>query len=306
MDLQDIVIKVNVKDLETAEAVCNMTVPYGIYIEDYSDLEAEAENIAHINLIDEELINKDRTTALIHIYIPLNESSEEALAYLSERFSALNITYTYTVNTVFESDYKDKWKEYFKITEVGKNLLICPSWETANGEGKTVIKIDPGAAFGTGRHETTASCLELLEKYVNNESTVLDIGCGSGILAVSAALLGAKKADGFDIDSMAVKVAKSTAELNNVKNCFFYLGDATENIGGKYDIVVANIVADVIIAISGKIAPLLNKDGIFICSGIIEGREEEVKTALINAGFNICDTVKKDNWYCFGGKYVRV
>ena len=306
MDFNEIQIKINTKDLETASAIANMTVPYGIYIEDYSDLETEAVAIAHIDLIDEELLERDKTTALIHIYLPLEESPLEAISFLEERFKAENIGYEITTGEVFSKDYLNNWKKYFKKKEIGEKLLILPSWEKEEDTNRTILKIDPGAAFGTGTHATTSMCLELLDKYVNNDIEVLDIGCGSGILSVASALLGAKKALGVDIDETAVKVSKETAELNGVTNSTeFFVGDAIKEVDGKFDIIVANIVADVIIYLSDKIKPLLKEGGMFICSGIIEGREQEVQNALIESGFEITEFCNIDNWYAFGGSYDR-
>lgn len=307
MDLNEIIIKINNKDIEQAEAVAAMASPYGFYTEDYSDIEIEAQNIAHIDLIDDELLKKDKSAAYIHVYTLKDEPTCDIIDYIKERFSALKIDYLITEKEKPESEYKDKWKEYFKITPVGKNFLICPEWEKTEKSDKIVLKIDPGAAFGTGKHETTSSCMELLEKYVKSGMNVLDIGCGSGILSVCSALLGCNKATGFDIDETAITVARHTAQLNNVDNiCEFYVGDATKSIKGTYDIVVANIVADVIIGLSDKIKPLLNKGGKFIFSGIIEGRENEVYKALTAAGLKITDTIHKDNWFTFGGYYDRV
>lgn len=306
MDFNEIQIKINTKDLETASAIANMTVPYGIYIEDYSDLETEAVAIAHIDLIDEELLERDKTTALIHIYLPLEESPLEAISFLEERFKAESIGYEITTGEVFSKDYLNNWKKYFKKKEIGEKLLILPSWEKEENTNRTILKIDPGAAFGTGTHATTSMCLELLDKQVKADMEILDIGCGSGILSVASALLGAKKALGVDIDETAVKVSKETAELNGVTNSTeFFVGDAIKEVDGKFDIIVANIVADVIIYLSDKIKPLLKEGGMFICSGIIEGREQEVQNALIESGFEITEFCNIDNWYAFGGSYDR-
>lgn len=303
MDYNEIIVKVKTEDLEIASAIANMTVPYGLYIEDYSDLLLEAVKIAHIDLIDEELKMRDKTIALIHIYIPIDESPKEAIDFLKEHFIKSNIDYEIENKKALEKDYINNWKNYFKIKEAGERLVICPAWETAKTH-KKILKIDPGAAFGTGTHPTTFMCLELLDKYVNENKTILDIGCGSGILSVASALLGAKSAIGVDIDETAVKVSKETARLNNVDSiCSFMVGDAIKDVQGKFDIIVANIVADVIIYLSDKIKPLLNKGGMFICSGIIEGRQEEVEAALKNAGLEIFEYKITDNWYAFGGRY---
>lgn len=303
MDYNEIIVKVKTEDLEIASAIANMTVPYGLYIEDYSDLLLEAVKIAHIDLIDEELKMRDKNIALIHIYIPIDESPKEAIDFLKEHFIKSNIDYEIENKKALEKDYINNWKNYFKIKEAGERLVICPAWETAKTH-KKILKIDPGAAFGTGTHPTTFMCLELLDKYVNENKTILDIGCGSGILSVASALLGAKSAIGVDIDETAVKVSKETARLNNVDSlCSFMVGDAIKDVQGKFDIIVANIVADVIIYLSDKIKPLLNKGGMFICSGIIEGRQEEVEAALKNAGLEIFEYKITDNWYAFGGRY---
>lgn len=306
MNWTEITVSVSGEYTETASAIANMTVPYGIYIEDYSDLETEAVAIAHIDLIDEELLERDKTTALIHIYLPLEESPLEAISFLEERFKAENIGYEITTGEVFSKDYLNNWKKYFKKKEIGEKLLILPSWEKEEDTNRTILKIDPGAAFGTGTHATTSMCLELLDKQVKADMEILDIGCGSGILSVASALLGAKKALGVDIDETAVKVSKETAELNGVTNSTeFFVGDAIKEVDGKFDIIVANIVADVIIYLSDKIKPLLKEGGMFICSGIIEGREQEVQNALIESGFEITEFCNIDNWYAFGGSYDR-
>lgn len=306
MDFNEITLKIKTEDLETASAIANMTVPYGIYIEDYSDLETEAVAIAHIDLIDEELKQRDKAHALIHIYLPLEESPLEALSFLKERLKAQNIGYEITTGEVFSKDYLNNWKKYFKKKEIGERLLILPSWEEADDTSRKILKIDPGAAFGTGTHATTSMCLELLDKYVTPDMEILDIGCGSGILSVASALLGAKNALGVDIDETAVKVSKETAALNGVTdNTDFFVGDAIKEVKGQFDIIVANIVADVIIYLSDKIKPLLKENGIFICSGIIEGREEEVLAALNKNGMKIIEFCNTDNWFAFGGSYDR-
>ncbi len=306
MDFNEITLKIKTEDLEMASAIANMTVPYGIYIEDYSDLETEAVAIAHIDLIDEELLMRDKTVAFIHIYLPLEESPLEALSFLQERLNAEKIEYEITTGEVFSKDYLNNWKKYFKKKEIGENLLILPSWEEVDNTTRKILKIDPGAAFGTGTHATTSMCLELLDKYVAPNTEILDIGCGSGILSVASALLGAKKALGVDIDETAVKVSKETAKINGATdNTEFFVGDAIKEVDGKFDIIVANIVADVIIYLSDKIKPLLKENGIFICSGIIEGREDEVKQALEQSGMKIIEFCNIDNWYAFGGSYDR-
>ena len=230
---------VKAEDVERAGDIAQMTVPYGIYIEDYSHLEEEAWEIAHIDLIDEELLKKDRSTAKIHIYISPEENPAEAVAFLSERYTAENIWHTIDTSACMTEDWINNWKKYFKPIPVGKKLLIRPTWEEAeNPEDRKILHLEPGLAFGTGTHETTRLCMELLEEYVKPGATLLDVGCGSGILSVAGLLLGADSAVGVDIDELAVKTALQNAELNGVKDRFTGIcGNLTEKVSGTFDVV---------------------------------------------------------------------
>ena len=217
MNWTEITVAIANKDTDTAAAIANMTVPYGIYIEDYSDLEEGAEEIAHIDLIDEELVAKDRDTSIIHIYISECDNAAEALEFLKERLTAEGIGYKAEAVGVNDSDWNENWKKYFHATEIGEKLAIVPSWEKYdNKDNRTILQIDPGAAFGTGTHATTSLCLDMLQNYVDGDTEMLDIGCGSGILAVASVLLGAKNAVGVDIDAQSVKTARENAEINGV------------------------------------------------------------------------------------------
>lgn len=304
MDWLEILITVPVDRLEEAEAIANMSVPYGIYVEDYSDLEEGAWEIAHIDLIDEDLLKKDRATALIHIYFGEDENLIEAKSYLEERFRAVKMDFTIDTGCIKEESWRDNWKKFFKVTEIGEKLVIRPGWEeyTDTGSGRKVITMDPGAAFGTGTHATTRLCLELLEKHLKSGS-VLDIGTGSGILGIGAALLGAEKVIGVDIDETSVKVANENAVINKVDNVTeFIVGDLTDKISGKFDIVCANIVADVIIGLSSTVKDFMKDDAIFLCSGIIDMRADEVEAALRENGFTVLDHYVKDNWNAYAVK----
>ena len=282
MNWTELIIRTPVEQADTAASIANMTVPYGIYIEDYSDLEQGAREIAHIDLIDEALLQKDRNEVLIHIYISQEDNAAEALAYLQARLDAAGVIHALEQSQVQESDWADNWKQFFKCTEVGEKLVIRPSWETyAGGPGRTVLDIDPGAAFGTGTHATTRLCLELLERYAAPGRTMLDIGCGSGILSIAAALLGCERIVGVDIDPLAVKVSKDNAARNHVEDRTAYLcGDLAQQVEGRYDILCANIVADVIIRLTPDAESYLAAGGVFICSGIIDIRADEVEAAL--------------------------
>ncbi|HAL20016.1 MAG TPA: 50S ribosomal protein L11 methyltransferase [Ruminococcaceae bacterium] len=301
MNWTEITVKIPTEYTDTAAAIANMTVPYGIYIEDYSDLEAKAEEIAHIDLIDEELINKDRTEALIHIYISECDNAAEALAFLKERLTAENIPFSCGAEGVNDADWSENWKKYFHATEIGDKLAIVPSWEEYdNKENRKILHIDPGAAFGTGTHATTSLCLSMLENYVAEGSKMLDIGCGSGILSIASVLLGAKTAVGVDIDAQSVKTAKENAELNNVSGKTEYIvGDLADKISGKYNVVCANIVADVVIRLLGDVRTFMEENAVLLVSGIIDTRENDVLAAAEKHGFKVKEKQYKDNWCAF-------
>ena len=301
MDWTEIKIKVRTEDIDRASAIANMAVPYGIYVEDYSDLEEQAWEIAHIDLIEQELRDRDKSFGIIHIYISEEDNAAEAAGYLCELLSADKVYYEIEKFDVNDSDWADGWKKFFKCTEVGEKILIRPSWEDYDkNTDRIVLSIDPGAAFGTGTHATTSLCLELLEGYVTDKSRVLDIGSGSGILSIGAILLGAEHADGVDIDAAAVKVANENAEINGVSDKTNYIvGDLAEKISGKYDIVCANIVADVIIRLLENVDNYMEKDAVLITSGIIDSREKDVTSAFEKFGFSIEKRLTRDNWCAF-------
>lgn len=301
MDWTEITAKVPTNKTDEAAAIANMTVPYGIYIEDYTDLEADAEEIAHIDLIDDELINKDRTHSIIHMYIAESDNAIEAVSYLRERFTACGIENEIKCELVDDADWNENWKKYFKAFEIGEKLAVCPSWEEYNNkDSRTVISLDPGAAFGTGSHATTSLCLEILEKRVTNDTTVLDIGTGSGILAIAADLLGAESSIGVDIDAQSVKTAIVNAEINGVSDkTEFLVGDLADKISGKYDIVCANIVADVVIRLFDNVADFMKDDGILIVSGIIDMRAPEVEKSALEHGFKISESLMREEWHAY-------
>ena len=301
MDWNEIAINVPVADVDKAAAIANMTVPYGIYIEDYSNLEADAERIAHIDLIDDDLVSKDRNTAIVHIYISSDDNAAEALTYLKERLSAENISYSLNKFTVRDEEWNENWKKYFKAFSIGDKLAVCPSWETyGNTQNRKVISLDPGAAFGTGAHATTYLCLDILEKIVKDESRVLDIGTGSGILAVAACLLGAQSAVGVDIDELAVETAKKNAKANGVdKKTEFFCGDLAEKAEGKYDIICANIVADVVMRLFENVAEYMTDDGYLLVSGIIDVRAKEVEKSAKAHGFKIEKAPTREEWHAY-------
>ena len=301
MNWTEITVTVPLKYSETVAAIANMAVPYGIYIEDYSDLEESAWEISHIDLIDEELVSKNRENALIHIYISECDNAAEALEFLKERLNFEKIPFEIGSVNVNDTDWNENWKKYFHSNEIGKRLAIVPSWEDyENKEERTVLRIDPGAAFGTGTHATTSLCLGILDECIADGMKVLDIGCGSGILAIASVLLGSESALGVDIDAQSVKTANENAKINAISDrTEFIVGDLAEKVTGKYDVVCANIVADVIIKLLPDVSKYMADDGILIISGIIDIRKRDVLEAVENNGFIVSCEVYRDNWCAF-------
>lgn len=302
MDWTEIKISVPSQNVETAENIAQMVVPYGIYVEDYSDLEQAAWEIAKIDLIDEDLLNKDRTKAIVHIYIPPHENPSEAVAFLTERYTAEKIPHDIDIAVCRNQDWENNWKDYFKSIPVGKKLMIHPVWDKDfDPDDRAVLDIEPGLAFGSGGHDTTKLCLEMMEDYVTSDTEFLDVGCGSGILSVSALLLGAKKAVGVDIDPLAVKKARENAALNGFDETRYTAleGDLADKVTGKYNVVAANIVADVIILFCSQVKEFMSDDAVFITSGIIDTREQDVVKAFKEYGFSIVERRERGGWLCF-------
>lgn len=299
----EIKIAVNADDIDKASDIANVVVPYGIYIEDYRSLEQEVEEIAHIDLIDEDLLKKDRNKAYVHIYLEPDVQPSEAVAFLSERYNAEGIEHNIELLDCAEEDWRNNWKKYFNPIPVGEKLLIRPSWRDDYDAGsRKVLSIDPGLAFGTGGHETTRLCLEMCEKYLKDGDSVLDVGCGSGILGIATLLLGAKNAVGVDIDEVAVRTAKENAAINGVGDRFTAIcGSFTDKVEGKYDIVLANIVADAIMFLSEGIKDFMKSDAVYVMSGIIDTRAEEVKMS-VSRHFDIIEEHLENGWACFAAK----
>lgn len=298
----EISVKVNTADIDTAGDIANMVVPYGIYIEDYSALEEETMEIAHIDLIEESLLKKDRTKGIIHIYINPEENPMESVSFLKERLNASGIEHEITVSDCKVEDWQNNWKQYFHPMPIGEKLLIRPVWiDDYDADGRAVLDIEPGLAFGSGSHPTTRLCLETLERYVKNGDEVLDIGCGSGILSIATLLLGAKHALGVDIDSLAVKTAKENAKQNGfAKDRFTAVqGNLSDKVSGKFDIVVANIVADIIMEFNTEVDKFLKDDGVYITGGIIENREDEVLYSFNQNGFKVIERHENNGWLVF-------
>lgn len=281
----------------------------GIEIEDNVPLSEEDKKKMFIDILP--VLPPDEGVAYVSFYLEPEQNQEEILSRVREELKNLSAFCdigegTITETTTEDKDWINNWKEFFKPFTID-DIVIKPTWEplTEEMEGKTVIEIDPGTSFGTGKHETTQLCIRQLRKYVDEDTVLLDVGCGSGILSIIASKLGSKDITGTDIDVHAVESAVENMKENHVAQTDFsmYAGDLIsdnslkETVGfEKYDVIVANILADVIIPLSGVIAPHMKKGGIFISSGIIYMKEEEVKAAIESNGLEIIEITHQGDW----------
>ena len=280
MNWIEIIIEVASKYIDTVTSIAQLITSEGMYIEDYSQLEKDIMEVAHTDLIDKELKSKARDISKIHVYLQDSDNIDSIIDFLNTKLKENNISATITKSTISNAnEWQTKWQEFYNPLKIGKNVLICPKWKNIDiNENEIKVILNPGISFGTGQHETTQMCIEFLEKLITPKCTVLDVGCGSGILSITSILLGAKSVIGIDIDPLAVKIAKENAQLNDIKeNSFKFLcGNLTEQIHGKFDVICANIVSDTIIELSKDITNFMNKESKFVCSGIISEREDQV------------------------------
>ena len=305
MTYSEIVFTVDSKNKEIASDIVGMLNCGGIYIEDYTDLEDDP-TVKQVGIVDEALLEKDKTKVLLHVYADEHTSVENCLAFVSDRFSSENITYEVEIKHVDEEDYANSWKQYYKPIKIGNRVVIVPEWEPyEKADGEITVTLNPGMAFGTGTHETTSMCIEALQDIVFEGDEVLDIGCGSGILSVTALLCGANRADATDIDRNAVNVAYENAELNGVKDRLHATEDnilsaesPIRTARKKYNVVIANIVADVIIEICGFVKTLIKPYGCFVASGIISERLDDVVKAMNDNGLCVAAIHEKRGWNC--------
>ena len=272
----------------------------GYSVRDAADFEAFlAGKHGHWDYIDDEVMKLRGAETALTVYFAENAQGNENLALLRQALERLRTLdaqslwgrLEYTLGSVCEEDWSTAWKKYYTPVKVGERLVVCPSWEQyAPHAGEVIVKLDPGMAFGTGTHESTRLCMQLMERCIKPHARVLDVGCGSGILAVAALLLGAESAVGVDIDETAVQVAGENAALNGVAaRSRFICGNLADKITGKYDLIFANIVADVILAFAPDIPAYLEKGGVFIASGIIDTRADEVLDGLKAQGFTVLE-----------------
>ena len=302
-------IEVTIKTTtEAVEAITNILDDLrtgGVMIEDPKDFFFQKKNELDWDYIEEEVFNKRNSDGvLIKTYISEERNVMELVEIIKQKVSALagfGIDIgegSVSLGQVNEEDWANEWKKYYKPTKIGEKLVVKPTWEDYEVQsGDLVIELDPGMAFGTGTHETTTMCMRELEKYVTEDSKVFDIGCGSGILAIAAAKLGAKDVIAVDLDEVAVKVAAENVAHNHVQDSVQVLhGNLIDVVSDKADVVVANIIADIIKILAKDVHSCMKEDAVFISSGIIHAKVDEVKESLIENGFEIIEVKTLGEW----------
>ena len=285
-------------DLDTVVAVMSM-VDNGLMIEDFSDV-TEGLNAIYGELLDEEIINKDKTRGAVSVYLSEDRSVPETVASIESSFSQLDVEVQIQTIGLNEEDWANSWKKYYKPIHIGRHVVIAPMWEDYIAlENDVVVKMDPGMAFGSGTHETTSLCAELIEKHMKAGVRALDVGTGSGILAILESKLGAKEVEALDIDANAVEVAKENCIKNGVDNVICRQSDLIRQASGKYDFISANIVADIIVRMAQNVGDFLHDDGMLVVSGIIESQKERVVSTFNEKGFYLADELDKNDWNAF-------
>lgn len=298
------------------EIVCSKLMDIGIkgfVIKDAEDFNEFLENKeGNWDYIEDDLMHLSECETTITVYIPENNQGSEMLISINSILKKLSENDTQNeygrLQTQFanvkEEDWANNWKQYFKPMNVGKKLLVKPSWEDVTDNSRVILEIDPASSFGSGQHYTTKLCLEYLDELDLKNKKILDLGCGSGILSIAAMLLGSESAIAVDIEENAMKTASENAAINHIPAekytamCGNVISDPAlvEKIGTGYDIITANIVADILIAMKDLFYKFLKPEGTLIISGIISERKNEVTDAVEAAGFRICDVREQNDW----------
>ena len=286
----------------------------GVIIDDQRDFQDfMAHNQAYWDYVDENLVKEKENLCRVTFYVENSPAGYGAIAAIRMAMHAMKQKHPeyapllLTMENVKDEDWENNWKQFYKPMEIGERLLVIPAWEKAEAKGRVTLTLNPGLTFGTGSHATTRLCLTALESRIHGGEKVLDLGSGSGILSIAALRLGADSAFACDIDEKCIDVAYENAALNGIgkKQLTVRQGDATKEgalrdaIGTGYDVVVANIVADVIISLAPQVRHFLKEDGWFLTSGIIDDRADEVAAALVAAGWNIVESCTSEGWYCY-------
>ena len=304
MNWTEITILTTPQAEELITAVLYDTGVGGVNIEDPSLLDEANRITSAWDVMDDDILKKySEDKCLIKAYYSPETNMEEVMLKIKEgienarKFVDVGQA-SVTASVVNEEDWENNWKQYYKPVYIGRNVVIKPLWETIEEkEGQVVIELDPGMAFGTGTHETTRMCLEIMETAVKKGDNVLDIGTGSGILSIAAVKMGAESCCAVDIDPMAVKIVGENAEANGVKDKIkTVVGNLADEVNGKYDLVVANIIADAIITLSPDVRKFMKEGATYITSGIIKFRLEDVKKTLTDCGFEIAEVRTDGEW----------
>ncbi|MTI66613.1 MAG: 50S ribosomal protein L11 methyltransferase [Firmicutes bacterium] len=299
---------------EAVEAVSNILYDVGvegIVIEDPKDIIMKEDNDEkNWDYIDHDLLDQYYEGVIVKGYFQESEDLLDKIELIKQniekipQYSLDKGLGEVTTSEIIQQDWGKIWRKYYKPKKVGEKIIIKPSWEDyTKGEGELIIELDPGMAFGTGTHETTMMCIRQLEKYIHKFDTVFDIGCGTGILSIASAKLGAVNTTAIDLDEDSVRVSRENIRKNGVANTVQVKhGNLLDVVDGKANVIVANIIAEVIIQLSKDIKTFLEDDGVFIASGIILDKIDEVKEALTENGLEILDVIKMGEWSCIVSK----
>ena len=314
MDWLELHIDTTHTGLEPVETMLSALGIDGVVIDDETEFHDFLEsNRQYWDYVDENLEASMHGKSRVTFYLPADETGfaqmgevRLALEDLKARRSDCG-TLLLSLENLRDEDWENNWKQYYKPMEIGQRLLVIPQWEQVDPGQRVPLILDPGLTFGTGSHATTRLCLTALEKTVAQGDRVLDLGCGSGILSIAALRLGASQALAVDIDDKCLDVAYENAALNGIGKDRYTVrvgdvlsdGSLRRELEGGYDIVVANIVADVIIALAPLVPSMLRPGGTFLCSGIIDDRAEEVRAALEAAGWTVLETQSADGWFAY-------
>ena len=286
----------------------------GVMIDDEADFQSFLENNRQYwDYVDEELLAQKKGVSRVTFYLERNENALGTVAAVRIAMAALKKEHPeyapmlLTMEDVADEDWENNWKQFYKPMEIGSRLLVVPEWEEAADPTRVKLVLNPGLTFGTGSHATTRLCLQALDTHIHGGESVLDLGCGSGILSIAALRLGAARAFACDIDEKCVDVAYENAALNGIGKDRYTVrwGDVLsdealrQEMGGGYDVVVANIVADVIMGLSGSVRPFLKAGGLFLCSGIIDDRAEEVLAKLKGDGWDVFEQRSSEGWFSY-------